>query len=238
MSDRRKFDDFSSFARQYRQIGAEELQSISGVDSDYFSEYKLREIAQWESIGEEEIVLDFGCGDGNSAQYFFKHCPVKAYYGADVDSESITVAQERGLDNCTFSVFDGEHLPYKDKTFDVVFISCVFHHIDSSYYAGLLYEINRVLKPGGRLYIFEHNPFNPVTRKIVHDCPFDANAVLVPAKRMRKLLKENFTDIHRRYTIFIPRKRGFFWLLPLEKYLFWCPLGGQYYYRCKKNSKL
>ena len=39
-------------------------------------------------------------------------------------------------------------------------------------------EINRVLKLGGRLYFFEHNPWNPFTRFLVRTCPFDKNAQL------------------------------------------------------------
>jgi len=239
MKEKRKFDDFSSFARDYRKIGTESVISVSGVDSDYFSEYKLCELAKYEKNG-GLTVLDFGCGDGNSAQYFFKHLRIKHYYGVDIDAESIAVAQERNLQNCTFSTFDGENLPFPDESFDLVFIACVFHHVDSSFHVKLLRQCNRVLKRGdggGRLYIFEHNPLNPVTRKIVRDCPFDKDAVLISSRKMGTLLKcASFSETKRKYTIFFPRKNLFKLLLPLEQHLSWCPLGGQYYWICKKSD--
>lgn len=237
MASERRFDDFSKFARHYREIGSEALESISGVGSDYFSEYKIRELARHET-GEKLVktVLDFGCGDGNSAKYFFNYLPVETYHGIDVDKESIAVANERKLENCIFQSYDGVHIPYKEEYFDIIFVSVVFHHIDRSFYPSLLHELSRVLKKDGRLYIFELNPINPVTRKIVRDCPFDQDAVLVPAGYLRKLLTSDFIELRRYYTFFLPRKKPFSYLLPLEKFLYWCPLGCQYYYCCEKKD--
>ncbi len=39
-----------------------------------------------------------------------------------------------------------------------------------------------VLKKKGRVYIFEHNPYNPVTRYLVATCEFDRDAVLFKKK--------------------------------------------------------
>jgi hypothetical protein len=38
------------------------------------------------------------------------------------------------------------------------------------------------LKEDGHFIIFEHNPINPVTRHLVKNCPFDADAVLLSTK--------------------------------------------------------
>lgn len=92
-----------------------------------------------------------------------------------------------------------------------------------------------VLKDGGKLIVFEHNTYNPVTRKIVNNCVFDSDAVLVNQRAFGKQLRRNgFLKTKKRYTIFFPRKKAFKWLLPLEKHLSWCMLGGQYYYVAEK----
>ena len=137
---------------------------------------------------------------------------MKSYYGVDIDKESIAVANERQLENCIFQTFDGEHLPYEAEFFDIIFVAGVFHHIDYSYYPSLLRELNRVLKEDGRLYIFEHNPINPVTRKIVRDCQFDQDAVIVPAGYLRKILTTDFMELCRYYTIFPPEETVFLFM--------------------------
>lgn len=59
---------------------------------------------------------------------------------------SPTQARERGVD---YRVYDGEHLPWPDASFDVVFAHYVLQHIRSP--ASAVLEIARVLAPGGRL---------------------------------------------------------------------------------------
>lgn len=232
---KRKFDDFDNFAGNYRKEHSKNIEKISGTDSDYFSEYKIREIALRENTGHGKVVLDFGCGDGNSAAYFLKHLSPEAYFGIDISANSIELASERHLEHCRFQVYDGEHIPFADETIDIVFIACVLHHIDSSIHSNILSECHRVLKENGRLYIFEHNPINPVTRRLVDTCAFDADATLIYSHELKKSIKKlPFANAKRRYTIFFPRKYFFKRMLFWEKILTWCPLGGQYYFRCEK----
>jgi len=231
----RKFDNFDGFACQYRKNHTDNIKQISGVDSNYFSEYKVREVMQCEKNAQDYIILDFGCGDGNSAPYFIEHLLPISYYGIDISSKSIETAKQHKLDRCYFQTFDGEKIPFDNNTFDIVFMANVLHHIDCAYHKIILSECYRVLKKSGRLYIFEHNHLNPITSKIVKDCKFDVGAKLVPANNIIKTVKEvGFIDFQRKYTIFFPRKFLFKHLVPFEKYLSWCPLGGQYYIKCYK----
>ena len=48
---------------------------------------------------------------------------------------------------------------------------------------GLYREVTRLLRPGGRLYVFEHNPWNPVAQWVVRHTPIDRDAVLLGARR-------------------------------------------------------
>lgn len=229
MSERR-FDDFDQFANDYRSIHNKNIR-MTGADSDYFSEYKVNEVKQ--RVGSATTVdriLDLGCGDGNSARFFRAYFPEARVYGIDVSAKSIDVAKKRRLGNCTFQVYDGSNIPFEDKAFDVVFVAGVFHHVASQHHIGLLRECRRVVKRSGQLYVFEHNPLNPLTRATVKDCVFDKDAVLIPANVLRKCANEvGFSTVTVNYTLFFPRWPVFRSLIPLEKYLRRFALGGQYY---------
>ena len=68
------------------------------------------------------------------------------------------------------SWYDGEKLPFPDETFDVVLAICVLHHVPVSQRYTFVSEMVRVARSGGVVAIFEHNPFNPLTRHAVNSC--------------------------------------------------------------------
>lgn len=233
---------FDHFAEDYRKIHTKNVYGISGVDSSYFGEQKVKIIWKeilrgggWNPVGSNIKILDFGCGDGINAVHFQTYFSDIEYFGIDISRSCICQAKKFAGDQIHFEVYDGKKIPYENNTFDIVFIACVLHHIPHTEHLELLAECKRVLKKGGYLYIFEHNPANPVTRKIVKDCVFDNDAELVRAVYLKRLLKKNgYECIKLSYTIFFPRKWIFVRLLWLEQMLKWLPLGGQYYIKCKK----
>ncbi|MBA2379290.1 MAG: methyltransferase domain-containing protein [Blastocatellia bacterium] len=232
---KRVFDDFDGFADEYRQIHNEGIR-FTGADSDHFSEQKIEEVRKHET-SEHPLILDLGCGDGNSAAFFQKHFAGCEYIGLDTSVASVAVAQERDLLGTTFAHYDGFKVPYPERSFDIVYIACVLHHVEPEQHKKLLSEVKRVLKSGGRLYIFEHNPLNPATQYMVKTCPFDENAVLLTSSYTRKMLRSlNFREISIDFTIFFPRHRIFRSLMRLEDYLSWLPFGGQYYARSVKGE--
>lgn len=74
-------------------------------------------------------------------------------YGIDPSPKSVETAREHaramGL-SITYAVAEGEHLPFADEEFDVVFCCDVLEHVESPPH--VLKEISRVLKPGGILF--------------------------------------------------------------------------------------
>ena len=52
------------------------------------------------------------------------------YKGIDVFAKSIAAAINRNIINTRFQLFDGLSIPYKNGSFDVVFIAAVLHHIE------------------------------------------------------------------------------------------------------------
>lgn len=230
----RKHDNFDQFAKDYDDAHAETL-DISGADRDYFSMYKIEEVARHEDTSSSISILDFGCGDGNSVKYmrqFFKNADLN---GTDVSELSIREARDKNIDGASFKPYDGETLPFESCSMDVVFTSMVFHHISFDRHNDVLGEVRRVLKPGGRFYIFEHNPLNPVTRKIVRECEFDHDAILLPHNYTKQIIEQGgFTSQNLWFTLFLPRHWIFRWALFTERLIQWLPLGAQYYIRAIK----
>jgi ubiquinone/menaquinone biosynthesis C-methylase UbiE len=234
MSNKRDFDNFDKFAENYRQTH-DKVVEMSGADSDYFSEYKIIELLKFEDKNKALKILDFGCGDGNSSVFIRKHFPNAIISGVDVSESSILIAENKKITNAKFLSFDGSKLPYQTEEFDFIFTSMVFHHIEHKLHQAVLCEIVRVLKKGGRFYNFEHNPNNPLTRKVVRECEFDEDAVLLKPSYNKKITINSQLKIDKiNYTLFLPRHKFFKPFLAIEKLLSWCPIGAQYYIRAIK----
>ena len=119
------------------------------------------------------------------------------------------------------------------QKYDLIFISGVFHHVKPNSRKKLISKINKMLKVNGKIFITEHNPFNPITQKNVSQCEYDKDANLISQKEMIKLLlKKKFTNIQSGYYLFFPEIFKFF--RPLEKFMRWIPLGGQYFIAAQK----
>ena len=97
-------------------------------------------------------VLDVGCGTGRWLRRYAS-LGLEAT-GVDATPEMLRVARTRGT---TAPLVAGEanHLPFRDREFDVVSDVTVIQHIPSALQPQALLEMTRVLKPGGRLILFE-----------------------------------------------------------------------------------
>lgn len=83
--------------------------------------------------------------------------PGRTITAIDISPEMLKRAQPR-IDNypgeITAELMDIHEMPYPDGHFDQVFTSCTFCSVPEPVAA--LSALRRVLKPGGRLYMFEH----------------------------------------------------------------------------------
>lgn len=224
--------EFDKFADEYYASHAAGL-AVSGEGPEYFSEYKIIDIAResgWTSKTSYSPIriLDFGAGIGNSVPYVKEHLAGAELTCLDLSQRSLEVAEQRFQALAKYVHFDGVQIPFPPNHFDIAYTMCVFHHIDHVNHEALLKELRRVIRPGGRLFVFEHNPYNPLTVRIVNTCPFDENAHLIRGPEMkRRLLNAGFASAKIRYRVFFPHFLR--WLRPLERALAWLPLGGQYY---------
>lgn len=175
---KRSFDNFDDYANDYRSIHTDNVK-ISGADSFYFARHKVQQLMQFESSTANARMLDIGCGDGATELFISQYMPSWKVEAVDISEKSISCAKEKKIPNAVFSVYDGKNIPFEENSFDILFIAAVMHHIDFAYHGTLMKEMYRVLKPGGRIYLFEHNPVNPVTRYLVKTCVFDKDAKLL-----------------------------------------------------------
>jgi ubiquinone/menaquinone biosynthesis C-methylase UbiE len=231
----RRFDDFDPFADNYRSIHDRNV-AISGGNSRYFARMKVELIAE---LGPQVpfSMLDLGCGDGETAAIIPDFFPGAWIEGIDVSAQSIQVAQARQLPHASFQVYNGTDIPFPEQQFDFVFVAGVFHHVDRQYHIRIMQEIARVLKPGGQLFLFEHNPWNPATRYLVKTCVFDQDAHLLSAPYMRRVIRlANLALLPTRFILFFPRGKAFRWLHPAEKWMKRLPLGAQYLLQAIKAS--
>jgi len=221
--------EFDKFASEYTALHAANI-SASGERPEYFAEYKIRDLKSLLGVDNaqaERRILDFGGGVGTSTPFFGQYFPTAHVTCIDVSIASLKVGASRFPGKASQVAFDGMHLPFAEGTFDCVFAACVFHHIPESEHRPLFSEMRRVLRDGGRLVIYEHNPWNPLTVKAVGSCEFDVNAVLIHARALKsKLAAAGFHRPTVKYRVFFPRALR--WLRVLEGALGWLPLGAQY----------
>lgn len=97
-------------------------------------------------------ILDAGCGEGITLEKLTKLFPDRRVVGVDTEPENLEICKRHNL-----PVQDGSlyALPFADASFDTVLFSEVIEHLDMPEKA--LSEINRVLRPGGRVIIIFPN---------------------------------------------------------------------------------
>ncbi len=169
--------------------------------------------------------MDFGCGIGNFSVGFKKSFPKASYIGVDIASKMVEEARKKYSEYGDF--YESDSNEWKAVPFDIIFSSGVFHHIPHEEHHDILKGLASLLKVSGKIFIWEHNPLNPITRKLVNDCAFDSDAVLVTSGKMKNLLRRvELSSVQIVYTTFFPKFLSS--LAPLESYLEWFPLGAQY----------
>jgi len=166
--------------------------------------------------------LDVGCGKGELLNYGRSHFGRVA--GCDLSREMVREAS--GLEVHLQEA--PAVLPFAAASFDFVTAVCVYHHVEEPNRIPLTREIQRILRPAGVFCMIEHNPFNPVTRLIVKQCPVDVDAHLLTAVSARRYARAaGLNPMETQYFLYLPEKH--YARIPwMERSLKHVPLGGQY----------
>lgn len=107
-------------------------------------------------------VLESGCGEGSNLYFLLRELPHAAVHGIDFSAPKVAFARKL-LPCADFREADALSLPFPDSSFDLVFCRDLLHHVDFDR-KGVIREMWRVAKPGGRVAIFEARGSCPLNR--------------------------------------------------------------------------
>lgn len=122
-------------------------------------------------------VLEVGIGTGHTLRYY----PQKGdFTGIDISEKMLRKAEKKAQRNSKpvkLEVMDAQKMRFPDETFETVLTTYVFCSVLDPVKG--LSEIKRVLKPGGRLFMYEHvlsrnrllaflmNVMNPIVSRVL-----------------------------------------------------------------------
>lgn len=220
MTNKVNFDEFTENYNQLLNDGT----SFFSPSEEYFARYKV-DLVRKQVYTPVTRILEYGCGIGRNIPFLQQAFPNSVIIGSDISSASLETARR---DNAGVEFFlEDEHIKLINQ-FDMIFVAGVFHHIPVVHRAEVARTLSNRLSPGGLLFVFEHNPFNPVTRRIVNNCPYDEDAVLLKPSELIRILNEAELHVEQKaYCLFVPPRLAK--LARMEGNLGWLPLGGQYW---------
>lgn len=108
-------------------------------------EYYLEKVLKLSDIDKPYSILDLGCGQGESLNYFKMLNSNLEWYGIDIENSPEVMSRTMSSDK--FITFNGINIPFEDNNFDLIYCRQVFEHVKNP--RELLAEVYRVLKPGG-----------------------------------------------------------------------------------------
>jgi SAM-dependent methyltransferase len=224
-------ESFDQFARDYDHLLDDPLRQRFAGDGDFFIHQKCRVLMRQlrrRTAGARTLrLLDAGCGQGTAIAFLRK---VARVFGTDVSLPMVREAVHHG----PVAVQEPYALPFSDGVFDAAYAFCVYHHIEDREHLRHLRELTRIVAPGGHVFVFEHNPFNPVTKRIFDRAPIDRGCHMIKPARLRALFRDaGLKEVEQGYLLFLPqmlwKRLGF-----VEPALAWLPLGGQYFVSGRK----
>lgn len=129
--------------------------------SKRLNRYYLPEIDLLKEI-QGKTILDIGAGSGGKTTFYALN-GAKRLTGIDMEEGFISQARDfassRNANNIDFIVANAEEMPFHDASFDMCVMNDVFEHLSKP--EVVLKEVNRVLKPHGKVFINSPPYFHP-----------------------------------------------------------------------------
>jgi SAM-dependent methyltransferase len=200
--------------------------SLTGEGKRFFLDGRVRDI-QAQLGAPPRRILDFGCGTGDTSAYLAEMFPSAEVVGVDTAERAVEHARQvHGTARVTFHPL---HALPGLGVFDLCYVNGVFHHIPPEKRPEALVLIHNALRPGGRLSLFDNNPWNPGTHLVMRRIPFDRDARMLSAREAERLVSGSGLKLaaSTRFLFYFPRSLAP--LRVLEPLLVHAQLGGQYH---------
>jgi SAM-dependent methyltransferase len=173
----------------------DELVAEKGYEAYVESPWSRIILDRWTTyLDEDELegkaILDICCGDGRVVKYATR-LGTRLAAGVDLSIESL----KKGRCSEQFAFLGGrfsaegdfylmkasaEALPFRTDSFDVVFLIRAYHHIHDT--VALLNSVQRVLKPGGLVFVLEPRGDHPL--RVLADLVGRRSGVLTPDEQV------------------------------------------------------
>ncbi len=109
------------------------------------------------AIKDGEKILEVALGTGLNFVEILKRNPSGWVEGIDISVKMLEKARKRisrtGCGNYRLNLCDCHHLPFEDRTFDVLMNQYLFDILPVGDFFPILFEFKRVLKDGGRIVL-------------------------------------------------------------------------------------
>lgn len=127
-----------------------EIASVYKTWQSLFSEEKIAPLVKFLKLEKSTTILDLGCGPGTNAHLFAEN----QYTGVDINQSYINFASRKF--NGDFIASDAtSYTPATPKTFDIILINSLMHHLDNTACLKLLTNASNLLSENGEIHILD-----------------------------------------------------------------------------------
>jgi len=218
--------EFDRYTNDYQAMLNESLSLLGGFN-DYYLLQKVNLLKKTTDQTSTQSILDFGCGLGGTTLMLKNAFPESRVVGMDISELSVDKARQHGPNLEFGCISDKAFMASCEGVFDIIYVANVFHHVPTEKRVVVMDTLRSMLANNGKVFFFEHNPYNPITRWVVSRCKFDKNAILLFPKESRLLFEQaGFKVKKTKYLLFFPYMFRHF--SKLESLFGWLPLGAQY----------
>ena len=152
--------DYEAAKRNVYKTKDEEDFRKRGLAGDQQS-WGAKQLIEVGKLAKEAVVLEIGCGVARIGREIAPY--LKEWHGGDISSAMLEFARERTkhLSNVFFHELSGTGLGFAaNESFDFIYCTIVFMHLDKEDMYEYIREAFRVLRPGGRAYFDTWNLLN------------------------------------------------------------------------------
>lgn len=181
--------EFDQYARDYFKEMSHPLRNLIDPEGHYFIELKARIlekiVSEYFSGRRSLRLVDVGTGLGLFEKFLSPAFP--NITALDLSFEMLKVAGVLNPFQNSSSAYvqaNAFQLPIESESADLIFMSCVLHHLEADEISATLRELARICSPQGLMVFFEHNPFNLFTQWVVKTTPLDRNARMISHRQL------------------------------------------------------